>query len=120
MQTIFTRLGKFLRSTQLRRAIAAGFVAVLLLTVQIADANVDASTQNRLDQLEDLGENGRPRTTGQFREDKEALKGQPGKVIKQMGRNTADAFGKANEMVEQTIKDVTPGLDYDGDLPQDK
>lgn len=121
MRTLFAHIRQALMGSQFQKAIAAGMTAVLLLMTPInlplMGATVDAGVQSRLDDLESKGESGRPRTTGQFREDKAALEGKPGKVIQRMGSDAASAFEDANETVGQTIKDLTTGADTQ--LPKD-
>lgn len=123
MKTIFVRMGEILKSIQWQQVIAASFVGILLLTMQfptqIADANLDSSTQNRLEEVRTKGEQGRPRTTGQWQSEKESLSGQPGKVVERMGKEAGDAVGNVADTYGQTIKDVTPGLESN-ELPKDE
>jgi hypothetical protein len=123
MKTILVRMGEALSSIQWKQLIAASFVGILLLTTQIptqiADANLDSSTQNRLEEVRAKGEQGRPRTTGQWQSEKESLSGQPGKVIERMGKEASDAVGNVADTYGQTLKDVTPGLESN-ELPKDK
>jgi len=123
MRTIFVRsMGEILKSIQWKKVITACFVGLLLLTTQIptqvADANIDSSTQKRLDEVRAKGEEGRPRTTGQWQSEKESLSGQPGKVVERMGKEAVDAAGNVANTYGQTIKDVTPGLESN-ELPKD-
>ena len=121
MKTIFVRMGEILKNIQWKQIIAACFVGMLLFsmpTTQLADAQIDASTQNRLDEVREKGEQGRPRTTGQWQSEKESLSGQPGQVIERMGKEAADAAGNVADTYGQTIKDVTPGLESN-QLPKD-
>jgi len=122
MKAIFVRVSEILKNIPWQRAIAVCFVGLMVLsmpTIQLADARVDSSTQNRLDKVRDKGEQGRPRTTGQWQSEKESLSGQPGKVIERMGKEAADAAGNAADTYGQTIKDLTPGLESN-ELPKDR
>jgi len=121
MKTIFVRVGEILKNIQWKQIITACFAGMLLLsmpTTQLADAQIDASTQNRLDEVREKGKQGRPRTTGQWQSEKESLSGQPGKVVERMGKEAADAAGNVAETYGQTIKDTTPGLESN-ELPKD-
>ena len=121
MKTIFVRMGEILKNIQWKQIITACFAGMLLLsmpTTQLADAQIDASTQNRLDEVREKGKQGRPRTTGQWQSEKESLSGQPGQVIERMGKEAADAAGNVADTYGQTIKDVTPGLESN-QLPKD-
>lgn len=121
MKTIFVRVSEILKSIQWQQMIAVCVVGMMLLsmpTTQLADAQLDSSTQNRLDEVRAKGAEGRPRTTGQWQSEKESLSGQPGEVIERMGKEAADAAGNVAETYGQTIKDVTPGLESNR-LPKD-
>jgi len=122
MKTMIVRVSEILKSIPWQRAIAICFVGLMVLsmpTMQLADARIDNSTQNRLEEVREKGEQGRPRTTGQWQSEKESLSGQPGKVIERMGKEAADAAGNVAETYGQTIKDVTPGLESN-ELPKDR
>lgn len=119
MKTIFDRMGDFLKSIRWQQVVATCFVGLLLLNIQIADANIDSSTQNRLDRVEQKGKTDRPRTTGQWQREKESLEGQPGKVVERMGKEAADAAGNVVDTYGQTLKDLTPGLESK-ELPKDR
>ena len=86
MRTLFVHIFTALSKTQLRQIVAAGMTAMLLLVspvaLPLASASIDSGVQDRLEALEAKGETGRPRTTGQFREEKAALEGQPGKLLR--------------------------------------
>lgn len=122
MQTIFFHVREFLKNIQLKQLIAVCFVSIMLLsmpTTQLADAKVDSRAYNTLDEVQSRGEEGRPRTTGQWQSEKESLSGQPGKVVERMGKEAADAAGSLADTYGQTVKDVTPGLESKK-LPSDQ
>lgn len=123
MKIIFIRMGEFLKNIQWKQVIAAGFVSMLLLAtsanLHIADASLDSDTRSQLNELENKGKVGRPRTTGQWQGEKESLEGRPGKVLERMGKEATDAAGNLADTYGQTIKDVTPGLESET-LPKDE
>lgn len=117
MRTLLVQMSQVLRKLPLQQVFAVSLAAVMLLITPIAmplaSTTVDTGVQSRLSDLEGKGSEGRPRTTGQFREQQENLEGQPGEVLERMGRQAADAFGEANETVGQTMKDLVPGVETD-------
>lgn len=118
MKAILTRISTALSSIQWQQILATCCVAVILLTTQIAKADLDTGVQNRLDKITAKGEDGRPRTSAQWQAENEALKGQPGEKLKRIGKESADAIEEMAEIYPQNAKTLTPGVD-NGALPKD-
>lgn len=119
MKTLLSHIGSFFNLAHIKRAVAVGMMAVLVLltpamTPAADAATMDAGTKAAMDRLESKGMGERPRTTGQFQDKKESLAGQPGKVVVEAGKDLADATGEVSETVGQTVKDLIPGVESKG------
>ncbi|MEM1309309.1 MAG: hypothetical protein AAGF98_07390, partial [Cyanobacteria bacterium P01_H01_bin.153] len=90
--------------------LAAMMLLVTPMTVPLVNASVSVDLQSRLDELKAKGREGRPRTTGQFNAEKEALEGQFGEVMKRMRQETAEAAEEAIAAVRQNLKDLRQDL----------
>ncbi|MEM9769423.1 MAG: hypothetical protein AAF892_16285 [Cyanobacteria bacterium P01_D01_bin.71] len=114
MRALLAQIRSALKKMPLQSMIAAGLAAMMLLvtpmTVPLVNASVSVDLQSRLDELKAKGREGRPRTTGQFNEEKEALEGQFGEVMKRMRQETAEAAEEAIAAVRQNLKDLRQDL----------
>ncbi|MEM6521705.1 MAG: hypothetical protein AAF722_20515 [Cyanobacteria bacterium P01_C01_bin.70] len=114
MRALLAQIRSALKKMPLQSMIAAGLAAMMLLvtpmTVPLVNASVSVDLQSRLDELKAKGREGRPRTTGQFNAEKEALEGQFGEVMKRMRQETAEAAEEAIAAVRQNLKDLRQDL----------
>jgi len=130
MRAIFERIRAVISVFQsvfrLQQWIAVALVGVVLMasgSSQAApstqDADIDSDVKTELQRLANEGEEGRPRTSGQWQAENEELQGKPGKQLKRIVRESADAVEEMSEIYPQNAKTLTPGVE-DGKLPKDK
>lgn len=117
MKQIFGIFKKALNHIQWRQFAVACSAIVILLTANGVDARqaVKAAASGQLPPTEDVG---RPRTMGQWEAENESLEGQPGKQLKRIAKESADAVKNMAEIYPQNAKTLTPGID-NGKLPND-
>ena len=117
MQQIFGIFKTALNRIQWRQFAVACSAIIILLTASGVDAwqTVKDAASGQLPPTEDVG---RPRTMGQWEAENEALEGQPGKQLKRIAEESADAVKNMAGIYPQNAKTLTPGVD-NGELPND-
>ncbi len=118
MKDIFATLKAVLNRIHWKQFAVACSAVVILLTANgvRADQNLGGRTSaNELPPTEDVG---RPRTMGQWEAESESLEGQPGKQLKRIAEESADAVKNMAGIYPQNAKTLTPGVD-NGELPND-
>lgn len=117
MKQIFEMFKKALTRIQWQQFAVACSAVVILLTASGVDARqaVKASAAGQLSPTEDVG---RPRTMGQWEAENKSLEGQPGKRLKRIAEESADAVKNMAEIYPQNVKTLIPGVDS-GELPND-
>lgn len=121
MKTLFAHVETIFEKFQIKRLIAALIVGWALIVASANGAlaaDLPANVKADLERVTEQGETGRPRTTGQWQEEKEALEGKPLQAAQRMAKEAADAAGELAELYPQNAKTLTPGVD-NGQLPQD-
>lgn len=125
MKTLFAHISNIFRKIELRQVLAAFCASVLLLTTGAAEANaaeanlsLSADANTGLNRVIQKGETGRPRTTGQWQAENEALQGEPLNQLERISTEAADAVGEMAEIYPQNARTLTPGMD-NGALPKD-
>ena len=125
MKTLFTHINRILEKITLKQALAAFFVGIIVLTAGPTAAHATEaklsladSAQASLSRITKEGETGRPRTTGQWQAENEALQGQPLDQLDRITEEAADAIGEMAEIYPQNVRTLTPGMDS-GKLPRD-
>lgn len=92
---VITKLREFSRlieTLHLHQLVVTTFVVgMLLLTSSVDSANLSPSTKTYLNNMIERGENGRPVTTRQWKAENERLEGSPGKRVKRIAKESADA-----------------------------
>jgi hypothetical protein len=117
MQQIFGIFKKVLNRIQWQQLAVACSAVIILLTASGVDARqtVKAPASGQLPPTAAVG---RPRTMGQWEAESESLEGQPGKQLKRIAKESADAVKNMAEIYPQNAKTLTPGID-NGALPND-
>ncbi len=117
MQQIFGIFKKALNRIHWQQFAVACSAVFILLTASGVDARqtIKDPTSSQLPPTEDVG---RPRTMGQWEAENESLEGQPGKQLKRIAEESADAVKNMAEIYPQNAKTLTPGVD-NGKLPND-
>ena len=105
-QSIF----KLWKALRLQQFVAIAFVGLFLLTTSIDNANLNSSTKAMLNDVVARGENGRPKTAGQWKSENQQLEGQPGKKVERIAKESADAVGEMGEIYPGNAKSVLPGM----------
>jgi hypothetical protein len=118
MKSVFLGFGKRLKSLQWRQCVAACCMAVILLTANVGEARQNYRGQAQGGGIPPTEEVGRPRTMDQWQAEREALEGQPGKRMKRIAEESADAIENMGEIYPQNVKTLIPGVD-NGELPTD-
>jgi len=118
MKAIFASLGKVLTRIQWKQFAVACSAIVILLTANGVSARQTAKDPAYSGQLPPTEDVGRPRTMGQWEAENEALEGQPGKQLKRIAEESADAVKNMAEIYPQNAKTLIPGVD-NGELPTD-
>ena len=118
MRNILSRIGAILKSIQLKQLVTAVLLGAVLITTNVAAADLSPGVKAKLDETISKGETGRPRTTEQWQEENEALQGQPGKQLERIAKESADAIGEMAEIYPQNVRTLTPGVEA-GKLPTD-
>ncbi|PSR14896.1 hypothetical protein C8255_23555 [filamentous cyanobacterium CCP3] len=119
MKAIFESLKKVLHSIHWKQFAVACSTVIILLTANGVDARQNASQQaQRNSEIPPTEDVGRPRTMNQWQAENEALEGQPGKKLKRIAEESADAVKNMAEIYPQNAKTLTPGVD-NGRLPTD-
>lgn len=119
MIKLFTRMFSFVAQPIARvwailnaqRFVAIAFVGLFLLTTSVDNSSLNASTKSMLNDLIERGESGRPVTAGQWQSENRELQGQPGKQVKRIAKESADAVGEMGEIYPGNAKSVLPGLE---------
>ncbi|MEL6158576.1 MAG: hypothetical protein AAGJ95_11255 [Cyanobacteria bacterium J06554_11] len=93
--------------------VATFVVGMLLLTSSVDSANLSPSTKTYLNNMIERGENGRPVTTRQWKAENERLEGSPGKRVKRIAKESADAVEEMAEIYPGNAKSVLPGMSND-------
>ncbi len=96
---------------RLQQFVAIAFVGLFLLTTSIDTADLKPSTKTMLNDMIARGETGRPVTTGQWQAENEQLQGEPGKQVKRIAKESADAVGEMGEIYPGNVKTLVPGLE---------
>ncbi|PZV02874.1 MAG: hypothetical protein DCF32_14615 [Leptolyngbya sp.] len=91
---------------------------VILLTANGVKAEQTTGSRAYSEGLPPTQDVGRPRTMGQWEAESESLEGQPGKRLKRIAEESADAVKDMAEIYPQNAKTLTPGVD-NGTLPSD-
>lgn len=114
---VITKLREFSRlieTLHLHQLVVATFVVgMLLLTSSVDSANLSPSTKTYLNNMIERGENGRPVTTRQWKAENERLEGSPGKRVKRIAKESADAVEEMAEIYPGNAKSVLPGMSND-------
>lgn len=96
---------------RLQQFVAIAFVGLFLLTTSVDTADLKPSTRAMLSDMIARGETGRPVTTGQWQAENQQLQGKPGKQVKRIAKESADAVGEMGEIYPGNVKSVVPGLE---------
>ncbi|WP_017299084.1 hypothetical protein [Nodosilinea nodulosa] len=118
MKEILNVLKSALNRIHWKQFAVACSAIVILLTASGVDARQMTDKSGSYGELPPAGDVGRPRTTGQWQAENEALEGQPGKQLKRIAEESADAVKNMAEIYPQNAKTLIPGVD-DGKLPTD-
>ena len=103
-------ISKVWKALRLQQFVAIAFVGLFLLTTSIDNANLNSSTKAMLNDVVARGENGRPKTAGQWKSENQQLEGQPGKKVERIAKESADAVGEMGEIYPGNAKSVLPGM----------
>ncbi|MGB6015562.1 MAG: hypothetical protein WBG32_12595 [Nodosilinea sp.] len=119
MKAIFDSFKEALHRIHWQQFAVACSAVIILLTANVVDAKQSASRQAHFDnEIPPAGDVGRPRTMNQWEAENEALEGQPGKKLKRIAEESADAVKNMAEIYPQNARTLTPGVD-NGKLPTD-
>jgi hypothetical protein len=118
MKNIFAALNAVLNRIRWKQFAVACSAIVILLSANGVKADQGTSRQTSANELPPTQEVGRPRTMGQWEAENEALEGQPGKKLKRIAEESADAVKNMAEIYPQNAKTLVPG-DDNGRLPTD-
>ncbi len=114
MVSVITRLAQSIsrvwKALRLQQFVAIAFVGLFLLTSSVDSADLKPSTKTMLNDVIARGENGRPKTAGQWKSENKQLEGQPGKKVERIAKESADAVGEMGEIYPGNAKSVVPGL----------
>ncbi len=118
MKKFFSTLKAALNSIQWKQFAVACSAIVILMTANGVRADQNPGGRTYGNELPPTQEVGRPRTMGQWEAENEALEGQPGKKLKRIAEESADAVKNMAEIYPQNAKTLIPGVD-NGELPND-
>ncbi|MBD1875494.1 hypothetical protein H6F75_18600 [Nodosilinea sp. FACHB-131] len=118
MKNIFGALKGMLSRIQWRQFAVACSAIVILMTANGVKAEQNTGNRAYSNELPPTQEVGRPRTMGQWEAEKDSLEGQPGKRIKRIAEESADAVKDMAGIYPQNARTLTPGVD-NGELPND-
>lgn len=118
MKDIFGTLKAVLNRIHWKQFAVACSAVVILLTANGVKADQNTGGRAYASELPPTQEIGRPRTMGQWEAENQALEGQPGKKLKRIAEESADAVKSMAEIYPQNVKTLVPGVDS-GELPND-
>ncbi len=118
MKDIFGVLKAVLNRIHWKQFAVVCSAVVILLTANGVRADQTLGGRTSADELPPTEDVGRPRTMGQWEAESESLEGQPGKQLKRIAEESADAVKNMAGIYPQNAKTLTPGVD-NGKLPND-
>ncbi|MBD1916859.1 MULTISPECIES: hypothetical protein [Cyanophyceae] len=118
MKNIFGTLKEMLSRIYWKQFAVACSAIVILLTANGVKAEQNATNRAYSNELPPTQDVGRPRTMGQWEAENESLEGQPGKKLKRIAEESADAVKNMAEIYPQNARTLTPGVG-NGELPND-
>ncbi|MBD2232243.1 hypothetical protein [Phormidium tenue] len=118
MKNIFGALKEMLSRVYWKQFAVVCSAVVILLTANGVKAEQNTGNRAYSNELPPTQEVGRPRTMGQWEAENEALEGQPGKKLKRIAEESADAVKNMAGIYPQNARTLTPGVD-NGELPND-
>lgn len=98
-----SKISYFINKFQVRQFLPIVFVCLMVLATNgsASLSNPDLSTQNSVDRVDELVQKGnpeRPKTTGEWYEQAEEVKGRTGEAMKKIGEQSADAVKEFGSM----------------------
>lgn len=98
-----SKIGYFINKFQVKQFLPIAFVCLMVLATNGSPSlsNPDLSTQNSVDRVDELVQKGnpeRPKTTGEWDEQAEEVKGRTGEAMKKIGEQSADAIKEFGSM----------------------
>lgn len=104
MKVILKRFEAMAAKLRIGRIVAACLAAmVLLFSSTVSAADLSPGLQDKLDEITEKGETGRPRTARQWQEEAEELEGKPLERIKRITEESVDAVGEMAEMYPEAL-----------------
>jgi hypothetical protein len=88
---IITKISYLSNKLQVKKLVSMIMVSLVILATNVAPERTSKATVDRLDRLVQQENPDRPKTTAQWQQQAEAVKGRPGERLKRIGEQSADA-----------------------------
>jgi hypothetical protein len=107
MQTIagtIIKIGEWFKSLQVRQLLSVVAIGLLLLNTPVAPDRASKATIDKLDRLVHQEDPQRPKTTKEWQQQAQEVKGNPGERIERIGEQSADAVKEFGQMYPDVAK----------------
>jgi hypothetical protein len=85
------KISSLFNQTQVKQLLSIAIVGLVLVANNVAPERTSKATVDRLDRLVQQENPDRPKTTAQWQQQAEEVKGRPGERLKRIGEQSADA-----------------------------